>query len=81
MQKYSIVFIYLKALCFVTGFLADKLETYAPAFYFAAAALLVCSLLPFLLLCIKVHKPLESEDESNQTHAASEEEILRETVC
>lgn len=63
------------------GFLADKLETYAPAFYFAAAALLVCSLLPFLLLCIKVHKPLESEDESNQTLAASGEEILRETVC
>lgn len=45
------------------GFLADKFESYEPAFYFAGAALLVCSLLPFLLFCTKANRPLDSEQE------------------
>ena len=51
------------AFVFWIGFLADKFESYEPAFYFAGAALLVCSLLPFLLFCTKANRPLDSEQE------------------
>jgi len=35
----------------LAGFLADELESYAPAFFFAGSALVITTLLPFVLLC------------------------------
>ena len=36
-----------------TGFLADKLGSYQPAFYFSGALTIAGSAIPFLLLCVK----------------------------
>lgn len=43
------------------GFLADQLESYAPSFYLAGSTLLLCAVLPFVLLCLKVNRNDESD--------------------
>ena len=62
------------------GFLADTLESYAPSFYLAGGVLLLCAVLPFVLLCVKVKS--ESNGSDQEMIAVDEdEEIQIVTVC
>ena len=62
------------------GFLADTLGSYAPSFYLAGGVVLLCAVLPFVLLCVKVKK---GSDESDQEMIAMEEDgqILKVSAC
>ena len=51
------------------GFVADTSGTYAPSFYLAGGVLLLCAVLPFVLLCVKVKK---GNDESDQQMIAKD---------
>ncbi|KAL9954126.1 hypothetical protein ACROYT_G041624 [Oculina patagonica] len=55
----------------LAGFLADELESYAPSFFLAGSTLLLCAVLPFVLLCVKVNR----NDESDQQEMIAVENV------
>ncbi|KAL9954127.1 hypothetical protein ACROYT_G041625 [Oculina patagonica] len=55
----------------LAGFLADELESYAPSFYLAGSTLILCAVLPFVLLCVKVNR----NDESDQQEMIAVENV------